>query len=229
MNKAKAKKWFNLVLGGKGKIIALAVTISAWSWLFGFKFALLFMSAIFIHEIGHLWEMNRLDLELSGMYFIVIGAVAVPKEEWSSLGKEGKIGIMGPVFGLIPTFLAFFFWYITGWAILQQLTHLSAFVNLINLVIIAYPLDGGRIIRAIVGQYKLILGLITTYISVIMIANGLPLGVLIFMLGMPALFQTERGEVQSKKLLYRLISTYLLLLGLYILVFLIVPAPNYIF
>lgn len=148
------------MLGGKLLTVALKLTKStkllfafgtftAYSFMFSWKFALLFMFGIGVHESGHVWAMRREKLKTRGFYFIpFFGGMAIPDEAFKNSRQETYIALMGPAFGIVtvsvPLVLSLYFKSHFWTAAASWL----AFVNLFNLFPIN-PLDGGRVVKCI--------------------------------------------------------------------------------
>lgn len=122
----------------------------AFSMLYSWKFALVILVFIAIHENGHLWAMRKVRLRNKGMFFIpFLGAAAVATEPFRSRKEEVFIAIMGPIWGLIPIFAIL----TIGRHVIDPLLCVSiagwaAMINLFNLMPIGF-LDGGRIFKSI--------------------------------------------------------------------------------
>ena len=132
-------------------------------WLVGAATSLLFFASILIHELGHSWVALRHGIPIRSITLFVFGGIARIGREPSAPGVEFKIAIAGPLtslalaglFGgirlLVPhtVFLA---------APAIWLARINFMVALFNMLP-GFPLDGGRIFRAVVwrrtGNYSL--------------------------------------------------------------------------
>ena len=130
--------------------------------------ALAFFGSILLHELGHAVVANRLGIPITEITLWLFGGVARMSKDSDSPGTEFKIAAAGPAVTLVLTILAGAlgiavygaddFWSavrldegveISGpLAMLAWLTEINAFVLVFNLIP-AFPLDGGRIARAI--------------------------------------------------------------------------------
>ncbi|MBI5393353.1 site-2 protease family protein [Candidatus Woesearchaeota archaeon] len=116
--------------------------------------ALLFLS-IFLHELSHslVALKNKIPIEKITLFFF--GGVSSMDDSHITPAKEFKIAIAGPLFSFF--FAAFFYGielYFTNKyvdAIAFYLTRLNLMIALFNLVP-GYPLDGGRVFRAIMWK-----------------------------------------------------------------------------
>lgn len=139
-----------LLKGGKSlKFILGGASFTAYSYLLSVEFALLLMGSIAFHEMGHLLAMKYCDMETKGMYFIpMLGAAAVPEEDFDSHKDEAFIAAAGPVFGLALAVVTAGMYLVWSLPIIAAAAAWMAMVNLFNLLPVK-PLDGGRILSAI--------------------------------------------------------------------------------
>jgi Zn-dependent protease/CBS domain-containing protein len=121
----------------------------------GFIAALLLFASLLLHELSHSYIALKNDLKIQGITLFIFGGVAHMSEEPATPSAEFKMAAAGPLCSLI---LSLFFWLLTfgmskvGIAsplvsIFHYLYLLNAMVAVFNLVP-AFPLDGGRILRA---------------------------------------------------------------------------------
>ena len=123
---------------------SMLVSIAAYAWIWGVPFAIGFVLLIFVHELGHVFELRRQGVKASAPLFIpflgaVIGMRELPDDAW----KEAKVALAGPILGSVG---AAAFWVAgeaTGSDLLVALAFVGFFLNLFNLIPIV-PLDGGR-------------------------------------------------------------------------------------
>ena len=88
-----------------GKLGMAGATAASYSYLYSWKFALLIMGMLFIHESGHIWAMKRHGMRTKGIYFLpFLGAAAVADEAFPSRRAETVIAMMGPLWGLLLCF-----------------------------------------------------------------------------------------------------------------------------
>ncbi len=131
------------------KFVLAAGTAATYTFLFTWKFALLVMLGIGLHEMGHVWAMRRCGMQTKGFYFIpFIGGAAVADDAFKSGKDEIFIALMGPLVGLLTTIPPLIAFWITGSPIWAAAASWLAVVNLFNLFPIN-PLDGGRFIKGI--------------------------------------------------------------------------------
>lgn len=124
-------------------------------WLVASVAALLFYVSLLSHEMGHALVARRLDVQVDGITLWLFGGVARLRGDASTPGTEAKIAIAGPLVSLalaIAFGAATFALDATGGPPLIEgacawLAGSNAVLLLFNLLP-AFPLDGGRILRA---------------------------------------------------------------------------------
>jgi Zn-dependent protease len=141
---------------------------SSTPYLLAVASALLFFASILLHELGHAFVARRKGIAVSSITLWMFGGFARLEKDSESPGTEFKIAIAGPVVTVgivLACYLAFLLM-----ASLGELSHaglsrtdtnappvailigwlgtINLFVLLFNLIP-AFPLDGGRIVRAI--------------------------------------------------------------------------------
>jgi Zn-dependent protease/CBS domain-containing protein len=124
-------------------------------WLLGLATALLYFVCILLHELGHAVVARRLGIPIRSITLFLFGGVAEMTEEPPSAGGEFCMAIGGPV---VSGLLAMGFWGLAALGIANHWTEWSiimcAYLAIINGVVLvfnmipAFPLDGGRVLRA---------------------------------------------------------------------------------
>lgn len=126
-------------------------------WALGAVTSLLFAASVLAHELGHSAVALRNRIPVRRISLFIFGGVAEVEREPDAPGQEFRIAIAGP---LVSLFLGLFF---AGlWALDQALPMLAApseYLMRINLtlalfnLIPGFPLDGGRVLRALVWKW----------------------------------------------------------------------------
>jgi len=124
-------------------------------WIIGFASAILLFLSVFIHELSHSYIAKRNSLAISRITLFIFGGVAQLGEEAPSADVEFKVSLAGPVTSfVIAGLLGLVYWTIRGFgldAAFYATFEYGALVNGLlggfNLVP-AFPLDGGRLLRA---------------------------------------------------------------------------------
>ena len=130
--------------------------------------ALLYFASILLHELGHAWVAIRNGIPIAGIDLWLFGGIARMTRDTPSPGVEFRVSIAGPVVTLLIAAFCVLIGIAAGGAndfwdavmgdpvalsdgLLAMIAQL-AFINVILLVfnlIPAFPLDGGRVARAI--------------------------------------------------------------------------------
>jgi Zn-dependent protease/CBS domain-containing protein len=117
--------------------------------------AILFFLSIILHELGHSVVSQRCGIPVSRITLLFIGGLAEIAREPDDARSELKIALGGPlvsvvliaVFGALAWFCA-----LTGLGAAQAVCQWLALTNLVLVIfnmIPGYPLDGGRVLRAL--------------------------------------------------------------------------------
>lgn len=121
-------------------IASLGVYWTAWGW----KFALGLVVSIYIHEMGHVAALRRLGIPASAPMFIPgVGAVVLLKRHVASPRDDARIGLAGPIWGLVAALGSFLVYKLTGGGIWGALAHVGGWITLFNLIPV-WQLDGSR-------------------------------------------------------------------------------------
>lgn len=125
-------------------------------WIAGLIATVLFFASIVIHELAHSLTALGAGLKIPEITLFLFGGVAHLSEEPADPKAELKIAVAGP---LASFALAAIFWAIQGAlagkvptlvvAVFEYLAYINLALGVFNLVP-GYPLDGGRILRAVI-------------------------------------------------------------------------------
>ena len=125
-------------------------------WVIGLATSLLFFASVLLHELGHSVIALRNGIPVRSITLFIFGGVAQIGREPGSPGVEFRVAIAGPIvsFALAGMFGALG-WFAASFAPLAALATYLAYINgslgLFNLIP-GFPLDGGRVFRAIVWR-----------------------------------------------------------------------------
>lgn len=123
--------------------------------LMGLVSALLLFACVLIHEISHSYTSNKLGLVVKDITLFIFGGVAQLTKEPDDAIEELKIAIAGPVSSGV---LAAVFWLISKLPVLEGhpiLFAVASYLAMINTMLLVFnmipgfPLDGGRVLRAL--------------------------------------------------------------------------------
>jgi len=143
---------FKLILLGLTKgstfltmFLSFGLYWSVWGW----KFALGLVLSIYIHEMGHVIALRKYGIHVSAPTFIPgVGAFIRMKQRLVSPIEDARIGLAGPIFGLLTAVICYLVFMATGWGSWGAIAKVGAWINLFNLLPL-YPLDGGRCFRSL--------------------------------------------------------------------------------
>ena len=154
-------------------IIALLITLSlaghfrehnpAWGegviWATSVVTALLFFTTIVVHELSHAMVAKARGLPVRSITLFALGGVAEIEKDAPDAKTEFWMAIVGPITSLVIGILCLFLLFAFGWtpdqfpqtpllSMLMWLGYINIMLGLFNLVP-GFPLDGGRVLRAI--------------------------------------------------------------------------------
>lgn len=140
-----------LMMGG-----TMLLSMLAYTWIFGWKYALGFVLLLCVHELGHYAAARQRGLAVNGITFVpFVGA-------WTALGDvphdaetAAWVGFGGPVIGTLGAMACYFLGRQLDSNLLLALAYSGCMLNLINLIPIK-PLDGGHITAVISPKVWLI-------------------------------------------------------------------------
>lgn len=126
----------------------------------GLTSAVLLFICLLLHELAHSIVAERNKLPISKITLFIFGGVAHMGKEPSSPKVEFKMAIAGPlmslflalIFGLFTLIAVKYSFPIALIAVSDYLSFLNAAVAIFNLIP-GFPLDGGRILRAIIWHF----------------------------------------------------------------------------
>jgi Zn-dependent protease/CBS domain-containing protein len=124
-------------------------------WIAGFIATLLFFASVLIHELSHSLMAQRSGIEIPEITLFIFGGVSRLAEEPKDPQTELKVALVGPFSSFV---LAAFFWLVhaglSGFepqlivAVFGYLAWINLALGIFNLIP-GFPLDGGRVLRAI--------------------------------------------------------------------------------
>lgn len=134
----------------------MLLSVIAYSWVFGWWYAVGFVILIFIHEMGHYIAAHRRGLDVGAPTFIpFIGAWIQLKQQPHDAETEAYVGVAGPVAGTLGALVCYYLARHFDSQLLLALAYAGFFLNLFNLIPIS-PFDGGRVTAVISPKLWLI-------------------------------------------------------------------------
>jgi Zn-dependent protease len=151
---------------------SMLVSLAAYAWIWGWRFAVGFIALLFVHELGHYLEARRQGLNVGAPVFIpFLGAAILLKENPLNAWREAQVAIAGPILGSLGAAVVWFVGEQQSSDLLIALGFTGFFLNLFNLLPVV-PLDGGRIASAI-HPYLWVLGFVGLVALVFIAPNPL--------------------------------------------------------
>ena len=163
-----------LVVLGKAKLILLGLTklttlttmlasLGVYWAMYGWKFGLGLLLSIYIHEMGHVFELRRFGIAASAPVFLPgFGALVMLKQRPATPGQDARVGLAGPVWGLATACLCYGLFLLTKAPFWAALARFGAWINLFNLIPV-WQLDGSRGFAALTRTNRAwILGIVLT-------------------------------------------------------------------
>jgi Zn-dependent protease/predicted transcriptional regulator len=167
-------------------------------WIMGLAAALLLFASVLIHELAHSFVALKQGIHVSSIRLFIFGGVSQIASEPSSGRQEFLIAIAGPATSMALAFLFAAAWVVLWFsgtlapvaAVVGYLAGANALLALFNLIP-GFPLDGGRLLRAILWDRWNNMARATRVVS--QLGNSfalflIVLGVLLFLLSQALIF-----------------------------------------
>lgn len=183
-----------------GTFISLIISLGGYAVFFGWKFAVVLLYLMFVHEMGHLVAARQKGIRTSPAVFIpFFGAAIAVKERPKDAATEAYLAYGGPLAGLIsflPAIPLYFWTHDPLWGLMILL---GALLNLFNLLPVS-PLDGGRIVTVLSTKIWL-LGLLL--VAAMLFWSPSPILILILLFGFFTWWSRTRETFKARVLSYR--------------------------
>lgn len=134
---------------GRGVIWGMAIVTSV-----------LFFAAIVAHELSHALVARQRGLPVRSITLFALGGVAQLEKDATDATTEFLVSIVGPIASAIIGFVCLSLAWVLGWPVMAEpatpLTAMLVWLGYINIglaifnMLPGFPMDGGRILRAIV-------------------------------------------------------------------------------
>jgi Zn-dependent protease len=126
-------------------------------WLLGAGTALLFFASVLAHEFSHAIVARRLGLKVAGITLFIFGGATSIESDSRSPRDEALIALAGPISSLVIGAALLGLGAVVGSRDARALLGWLGFINVVlgafNLVP-GYPMDGGRVLRAILWRLR---------------------------------------------------------------------------
>jgi Zn-dependent protease len=174
-----------------GTALTMVVSVGAYALLFPVWFAVGFVVLIWVHEMGHVWQLRREGIPASAPMFIpFLGALVMMKQMPKNALAEARVGLAGPVVGSLGSLGAWGIYELTHEPLFLGLAYVGFFLNLFNLLPML-PLDGGRAVGALSPVFWLV-GI--AGVAALVIVSPNPVLILIALLGGMELWRRWRAR-----------------------------------
>jgi len=128
-------------------------------WLLGAIGAIGLFVCVLAHEIGHSLVARQAGIPVEGITLFVFGGVSKLREEAASPGVEFKVAAAGPLMSVAIAAACGGLYYGLGHRLPEQSRSLLYYFMFINFALVVFnllpgfPLDGGRLLRAILWKH----------------------------------------------------------------------------
>ena len=127
--------------------------------LMGFIGAFVFFASLLLHELSHAFMARARGIEVESITLFLLGGVARTRAEATTAGDEFRIAIVGP----LASFAIAVGLFLVAWGAARTGMHpavviVAQYLAVLNIVLAVFnllpgfPLDGGRVLRAIVWR-----------------------------------------------------------------------------
>lgn len=126
-----------------------------YKWIKIICLSIIIIASIFLHELGHAVTFYYgYNIEIKEILLMCLGGATVPTHETTTKGSEAITAIVGPIVNFI---IAGFFAVLTLLVTNEEAKFFIALIMISNLLLAVfnllpvYPLDGGRVLRSLMG------------------------------------------------------------------------------
>src|SRR5260370_13230695 len=118
------------------------LSVSVFSLIFGWPFAIGLVVMLFIHEMGHAIVMKLKGIPIGGMIFIpLLGAAVIMRQLPRNARDEAEVGIAGPIAGALSAMVSLSMAHIYPGTVCAPLAYFGVFLTLFNLLpLLLFPL-----------------------------------------------------------------------------------------
>jgi Zn-dependent protease len=126
-------------------------------WLVGFATALLFFASVLAHELSHALVARRSGLKVDGITLFIFGGATSIDSDSRTPREEALIAVAGPAMSILIGVVLIGLNLVVAQPQLAALLRWLGFINLLlgifNLIP-GFPMDGGRVLRAILWKLR---------------------------------------------------------------------------
>jgi Zn-dependent protease len=192
-----------LKAGKLGKILltggTMLLSVIAYSWIFGWGYAVGFVALLLAHEMGHYVAARQRGLDVGAPTFIpFVGAWIQLKQMPHDAETEAYVGIAGPLAGTLAALATYFLAREHDSSLLLAIAYAGFFLNLFNLIPLS-PFDGGRV-TAVISPRLWLIGV--PVLIALFFYRPSPLLILIAVLAAPNVMKAWRGVPPEEEAYY---------------------------
>jgi Zn-dependent protease len=175
-----------------GTLVTMLVSFGLYAVFFGPWFAAGLLVMIFVHEMGHVFEIRRQGMKATAPLFIpFFGAAIFQRQHANSALHQAQIGIAGPIAGTVAAVVAFVLYTVTQQPILLLWAYLGFFLNLFNMIPIGM-LDGGWVL-SVASKWFQVFGVVLLVGAAIFLGFS-PIVLIIALLSIPTIIDRFRND-----------------------------------
>ncbi len=132
-------------------LLMLGVVLLMWGSLTGVLVALVAFASVLAHELGHALVARHLDVRIAGIELHFFGGAAKMLDQPKRANDEILIAAAGPAVSFALGGVGLTLASVTGWSALYIFGWINLIIGIFNMVP-ALPMDGGRILRALLTR-----------------------------------------------------------------------------
>jgi Zn-dependent protease len=144
-------KLFGIPIRLSGSFLLLLGVFLLWQGLSGVLGLLVLFASVLVHELGHALVARRHGVSIIGIDLHFFGGAAKLTQMPDSPRTEIAIAAAGPAVSFVLGLAAFGLYVLTGFSPLRYVAIINALLGGFNLLP-ALPMDGGRILRALLSR-----------------------------------------------------------------------------
>jgi Zn-dependent protease len=173
-------------------LLTMAASLVFYAAFYGITFAIGLVVMIFLHEMGHVFEIRRQGMRATAPVFIpFFGAAIFQRQHATDALHQAEIGIAGPISGTIAATVAFVLYATLHQPFFLLWAYLGFLINLFNMIPIGM-LDGGWVLAAASKWFQLV-GVVLLVAAAVFLGFS-PLVLIIGILSVPAIIARFRND-----------------------------------
>ena len=130
-------------------------------WIIGSISAISLFVSVLVHELAHSYVALKQGIEVPSITLFLFGGVSEIAEEPKSPNDEAKMALVGPLSSFVISALFVLLWFVAvtldlGPFIIAPFSYIAIINALLGgfNILPAFPLDGGRVLRAVLWKWK---------------------------------------------------------------------------